>query len=197
VTTEERRKQRQAALRRSAYGRGRATRARYSRINRERLRAAAAEYRKANRAKIQARDRRYYEANRRRIIEQNKRYRQRNREKMQVRRRHRLGRAGTPITLPEWRDLKREVKRCWFCGKPFTKTNPAVVDHDHDNGYVRVPLHSFCNKTEGALRKIGIVTSSQLQAFAVRLAAIRMMPWLSMAPAEIKAAKRRAKGRVA
>lgn len=41
---------------------------------------------------------------------------------------------------------------CAICGKPFTKSDGAVLDHCHKTGFVRGALHRSCNGGEGKVR---------------------------------------------
>jgi hypothetical protein len=42
---------------------------------------------------------------------------------------------------------------CAICGKPFTKSDGAVLDHCHKTGFVRGALHRSCNGGEGKVRR--------------------------------------------
>ena len=41
---------------------------------------------------------------------------------------------------------------CAVCGKGFTKTDGAVLDHCHKTGFIRGALHRSCNGGEGKVR---------------------------------------------
>jgi hypothetical protein len=101
----------------------------------------------------------------------------------------RLDRAGNPMTPEAWDDYLQEFgNRCFVCARADVK---LVVDHCHDTGYTRAPLCDACNQIEGALKKIGTLTLRQLTIWAIRMATLRELPWVSMTPAELKAAKKR------
>lgn len=42
--------------------------------------------------------------------------------------------------------------KCAMCGRPFTSTDGAVVDHCHNSGIIRGCVHNTCNRVEGELR---------------------------------------------
>lgn len=41
---------------------------------------------------------------------------------------------------------------CAVCGRGFTRTDSAVVDHDHSTGIIRGALHRSCNMAEGKVK---------------------------------------------
>lgn len=47
---------------------------------------------------------------------------------------------------------KKHGNRCEVCGRPFTKKDDAVLDHDHDTGYIRGAIHRSCNGAEGRVK---------------------------------------------
>lgn len=49
----------------------------------------------------------------------------------------------------------KQKNRCAICGHAFTGRDKAVLDHDHDTGYIRGALHNSCNGTEGRVKAIG------------------------------------------
>lgn len=70
--------------------------------------------------------------------------------------------------VKEFRDMW--IKKGWgcaICGKHFTETDGAVVDHDHDTGVIRGCLHNTCNRLEG-----------ELKSFAERVAKDGHKQWL-------------------
>lgn len=48
--------------------------------------------------------------------------------------------------------VAKQNNLCAVCGRPFTKTDRAVVDHDHGTGVIRGALHNSCNGVEGRLK---------------------------------------------
>jgi len=46
----------------------------------------------------------------------------------------------------------RQGRVCAICKQPYTTIDPAVLDHDHDTGYIRGALHRSCNGVEGSIR---------------------------------------------
>ena len=93
----------------------------------------------------------------------------------------RLNRDGTRFTISDFNELLREAgRKCFVCRRRFTKRRPAVVDHDHKRGWVRHLTCNADNLVEGILKRIGIRTYDQLQMWAVRMGALRMMPGLAM-----------------
>lgn len=48
--------------------------------------------------------------------------------------------------------LSRQGNVCAVCGKPFTRADGPVVDHDHGTGVIRGVLHRSCNMAEGKVR---------------------------------------------
>ena len=48
---------------------------------------------------------------------------------------------------------ERQRRRCAICEKPFSRSRPANVDHDHSTGLVRGLLCSYCNQTIGYLHE--------------------------------------------
>lgn len=59
-----------------------------------------------------------------------------------------------PTQVPDV--LKKIVARqnhvCAVCGHAFTKRDYAVLDHDHDTGFIRGALHNSCNGAEGRIK---------------------------------------------
>ena len=50
---------------------------------------------------------------------------------------------------------KKQGNKCAICGRPFTRYDYAVLDHNHDNGYIRGALHNSCNGIEGRMKTLG------------------------------------------
>ena len=48
----------------------------------------------------------------------------------------------------------RQKNKCGICGQPFTKWDPACLDHNHKTGYIRGALHRSCNGIEGRVKKL-------------------------------------------
>lgn len=48
--------------------------------------------------------------------------------------------------------VKKQKNRCAICGQPFTARDRAVLDHNHDNGFIRGALHNSCNGAEGRIK---------------------------------------------
>lgn len=52
--------------------------------------------------------------------------------------------------------LKQLVQKqnhvCAICGKAFTQRDGAVLDHDHDTGFIRGAIHRSCNGAEGRVK---------------------------------------------
>ena len=46
----------------------------------------------------------------------------------------------------------KQKNRCAVCGKPFTARDYAVLDHDHETGFIRGALHNSCNGAEGRVK---------------------------------------------
>lgn len=46
----------------------------------------------------------------------------------------------------------RQARQCAICSKPFTQRDYAVLDHDHDSGYIRGAIHNSCNGAEGRVK---------------------------------------------
>lgn len=59
-----------------------------------------------------------------------------------------------PCQVKEVRDklIQRQGGLCAICGKPFTKRDPAVLDHCHITGIIRDAIHRSCNGAEGRVR---------------------------------------------
>lgn len=53
------------------------------------------------------------------------------------------------------RILKQQGGKCAICKQPIdpkSRTDYAVLDHDHKTGYIRAVLHNNCNKAEGKVK---------------------------------------------
>lgn len=48
--------------------------------------------------------------------------------------------------------VQRQGNVCAVCGKPFTRTDRPVLDHDHTTGLIRGALHNSCNGAEGRVK---------------------------------------------
>lgn len=48
--------------------------------------------------------------------------------------------------------VKRQSNKCAICGKPFTRQDRPVLDHNHDTGFIRGALHNSCNGAEGRVK---------------------------------------------
>lgn len=46
----------------------------------------------------------------------------------------------------------KQGRKCAICGKPFSARDGAVLDHDHDTGYIRGAIHRSCNGAEGKIK---------------------------------------------
>ena len=62
-------------------------------------------------------------------------------------------------TDAEMKQLRKAAAHCFLCKKPFTKKDPAVVDHRHQgvdpplvSGEIRAILHRSCNSAEGKIK---------------------------------------------
>ena len=62
-------------------------------------------------------------------------------------------------TDAEMKQLRKNANHCFLCKKPFTKKDPAVVDHRHQgvdppltSGEIRAILHRSCNSAEGKIK---------------------------------------------
>lgn len=45
-----------------------------------------------------------------------------------------------------------QKNKCAVCGKKFTARDYAVLDHDHETGFIRGALHNSCNGAEGRVK---------------------------------------------
>lgn len=48
--------------------------------------------------------------------------------------------------------VKKQDMKCGICGQFFTKRDYAVLDHNHDTGFIRGAIHNSCNGTEGKIK---------------------------------------------
>lgn len=48
--------------------------------------------------------------------------------------------------------VAKQGGKCAICGKGFTRTDGAVLDHCHKTGFIRGALHRSCNGGEGKVR---------------------------------------------
>lgn len=48
--------------------------------------------------------------------------------------------------------VERQGSKCAICGQYFTQRDYAVLDHNHDTGYIRGAIHNSCNGTEGKIK---------------------------------------------
>lgn len=48
--------------------------------------------------------------------------------------------------------VQKQQGKCAICGHPFSVKDYAVLDHDHDTGFIRGALHNSCNGVEGKLK---------------------------------------------
>lgn len=62
-------------------------------------------------------------------------------------------------TDQEMKQLRKNATVCFLCKQPFTRKDPAVVDHRHHNvdlplpsGEIRSILHRSCNSAEGKIK---------------------------------------------
>ena len=46
----------------------------------------------------------------------------------------------------------RQGGKCGVCNNPFTRTDGACLDHDHNTGIIRGALHRSCNGAEGRVK---------------------------------------------
>ena len=62
----------------------------------------------------------------------------------------------TKKQVDAWRRIRSEEVNhiCEMCHRPFTKWDPAVVDHDHKSGLIRAVIHNSCNGFEGRVGKM-------------------------------------------
>lgn len=51
--------------------------------------------------------------------------------------------------------LKKQGGVCAICGQRIIGRDVAVLDHDHDTGFIRGVLHSSCNGIEGRMKSLG------------------------------------------
>jgi hypothetical protein len=106
----------------------------------------------------------------------------------------RLNRAGERFREADLLELRAELKgRCMVCGKPLDGQlrdgrKDEVVEHGHHNGFVRALTHNRCNTLLSIIEDLGI----DIMVLAARVMGVLAMPWVSMAPKEIRAAKRKA-----
>ena len=59
----------------------------------------------------------------------------------------------------EMKAMRKNAKICFLCKQPFSKKDPAVVDHRHQgvdpplmSGEIRAILHKSCNSAEGKIK---------------------------------------------
>lgn len=50
--------------------------------------------------------------------------------------------------------VARQGNKCAICNMPFSGRDKAVLDHDHDTGFIRGALHNSCNGTEGRIKAV-------------------------------------------
>jgi hypothetical protein len=50
--------------------------------------------------------------------------------------------------------LKKQGGVCAVCGQKILGRDVAVLDHDHDTGFIRGVLHSSCNGIEGRMKSL-------------------------------------------
>ena len=50
--------------------------------------------------------------------------------------------------------LKKQGGLCAVCGHKIIGRDVAVLDHDHDTGFLRGVLHSSCNGIEGRMKSL-------------------------------------------
>jgi len=106
----------------------------------------------------------------------------------------RLNRRGERFREADLLELRVEFKgNCFVCGKPLDGAlsngrKDEVVEHGHHDNFVRSLTHHRCNTLLSIVEDLGI----DITVLAARIAGALAMPWVSMTPAEIKAAKRRA-----
>lgn len=48
--------------------------------------------------------------------------------------------------------VSRQDRKCAICGLPFTARDGAVLDHDHETGFIRDAIHRSCNGAEGKVK---------------------------------------------
>jgi hypothetical protein len=111
----------------------------------------------------------------------------------------RLNSKGERFTEVDLLALRQEQKnQCFVLGVSLdgTKRNGSTVravDHCWATGFVRRLLHHDANTIAGLLEKHGITSWSALNIFAHKMAALFLMPFLTMTEEEARKAKRRAK----
>lgn len=65
----------------------------------------------------------------------------------------RLTAAQVPVVLKQL--VAKQGNKCAICGHHFTMRDGAVLDHDHDSGYIRGAIHRSCNQAEGKAKTVG------------------------------------------
>jgi hypothetical protein len=48
--------------------------------------------------------------------------------------------------------VAKQGGKCAICRHPFSQRDGAVLDHDHETGFIRGALHRSCNQAEGKLK---------------------------------------------
>jgi hypothetical protein len=51
--------------------------------------------------------------------------------------------------------VAKQGNKCAICGHHFTVRDGAVLDHDHDTGFIRGAIHRSCNQAEGKVKVVG------------------------------------------
>lgn len=55
-----------------------------------------------------------------------------------------------PVVLKQL--VAKQESRCAICGYHFTPRDSAVLDHNHDSGFIRGAVHRSCNGAEGRIK---------------------------------------------
>jgi hypothetical protein len=111
----------------------------------------------------------------------------------------RLGRDGTRFREADLIELHQEQRgKCFVLDVSLDGTlsdgrTARTIDHSWSTGFVRRLLHRDANIIAGLLEKHGITSWSALNIFAHKMAALFLMPFLTMTEEEARKAKRRAK----
>lgn len=48
--------------------------------------------------------------------------------------------------------VAKQGNKCAICGHHFTDRDGAVLDHNHDTGFIRGAIHRSCNGAEGKVK---------------------------------------------
>jgi len=61
--------------------------------------------------------------------------------------------------------VSKQGAKCAICGRPFTRKDYAVLDHDHDTGFIRGAIHNSCNGIEGKIKVIARRSHAGVQPY--------------------------------